>query len=75
MSTEDIEKERSKMEMLIGKIQDDLDELRGFVYLRRNCPSCDLWDQPKAICGKYKTLPPPHVIVEGCDEFKNHIPF
>ncbi len=65
----------TKMEALIGEIQDKLDGLRMFVYERRNCPSCDLWDQVKVECGLYHAVPPPNVIVDGCEKFRNEIPF
>lgn len=46
----------------------------------RTCLSCLYWEEiPMSgrtmICGKFKQTPPPQVIVHGCREWDNDIPF
>jgi len=39
----------------------------------RSCLNCDNWDGSQ--CGKWRMMPPPHVIVNGCKDWEDDIPF
>lgn len=39
------------------------------------CTSCEYWDKPNQKCEKYNMLPPAEVIVTGCVEWVDGIPF
>lgn len=39
------------------------------------CLNCDHWDSVKESCKKYNAVPPPRVIVVGCDDHEIDIPF
>lgn len=41
----------------------------------KTCTNCVDWDKKAEQCGKWKQLPPPSVIVVGCDAHENDIPF
>jgi len=51
--------------------------------LWRSCLNCGYWNDPSIQqnptmplgCAKFKALPPPHVIVHGCSEWFDDIPF
>ena len=40
-----------------------------------NCLNCDRWDKANSICGLAKELPPPEIIVLGCENHQQNIPF
>lgn len=39
------------------------------------CLSCDYWQHKDEFCEKFKARPPADVIVTGCPEFMDDIPF
>jgi hypothetical protein len=39
----------------------------------RCCVNCDFWDKNR--CSKYNAVPPPEVIVHGCRDWEDDIPF
>lgn len=39
------------------------------------CLSCDFWNLVPETCSKFKARPPAEVIVVGCPEFMDNIPF
>lgn len=39
------------------------------------CTNCEHWDKIKQLCTRWKMLPPAEVIVTGCEEWINEIPF
>lgn len=41
----------------------------------RCCLNCMYWDKDKAGCSKFKATPPPHIVVHGCVEHEDDIPF
>lgn len=41
----------------------------------RNCANCDNYNHKAEICAKYNTRPPCQVIVTGCPEWVDSIPF
>lgn len=41
----------------------------------RHCANCDLYNHKAEICTKYGTRPPCRVIVVGCPEWEDEIPF
>lgn len=48
--------------------------------LFRTCANCEYWregppDNPVQICGKYNMRPPTKIIVIGCDDHSDNIPF
>lgn len=41
----------------------------------RSCLTCDFWEQTNEICGMFKQRPPARIIVLGCSEHSDEIPF
>lgn len=41
----------------------------------RCCANCEYFDHQQAWCKRYQAQPPPKVIVVGCEEHLDHIPF
>lgn len=41
----------------------------------RTCINCFHWKESKSLCTKFNALPPPHVILYSCVEWKFEIPF
>lgn len=39
------------------------------------CLNCLNFDKTKSICLTYKATPPPHIIVHGCRDWEDDIPF
>lgn len=39
------------------------------------CTNCEFWDSKTNTCMTYESLPPPDVIVAGCEEWELYIPF
>jgi hypothetical protein len=39
------------------------------------CLNCDHWNREKQWCNKWNVLPPLEVIVVGCEDYENAIPF
>lgn len=45
------------------------------VPFAKTCANCMSYDHDKEICIHYKAKPPCQVIVKGCDEWMDDIPF
>jgi len=43
--------------------------------MTKTCLNCDNWDNIDQLCSLYKTLPPPKVLVVGCENHVDEIPF
>lgn len=41
----------------------------------RSCSNCEHWVNGKEICGKYDARPPVKVIVAGCEDHSDFVPF
>jgi len=41
----------------------------------RSCLNCSEWNKKEDKCNKFKCLPPPEVIVTGCEHHSDIIPF
>lgn len=41
----------------------------------RNCTNCEHWRHTEERCGKWNARPPATVIVTGCDDHSDEIPF
>lgn len=39
------------------------------------CANCEAWDRDNDQCGQYKMRPPVDVIIIGCDQWEQEIPF
>lgn len=39
------------------------------------CLNCDHWNKDKLWCSKWDVLPPLDVIVVGCEDYENDVPF
>ena len=65
----EVEKRKVEEHEAIKKHQDLL--MRTHTW--RTCLNCDNWSQNK--CIKFKAVPPPHVIVNGCKDWEDDIPF
>jgi len=62
--------------MVPNKVEDAIAELKCFLdKYKHDCLSCDHWDDKKDVCNLYKALPPPKIIVNGCEKFDQRIPF
>jgi hypothetical protein len=48
---------------------------RDFDALRKNCVTCEFFDDKQELCTIFKARPPATVIVKGCDRYENEIPF
>ena len=59
-------------ELAYGVVHEHLIRM-GYV---KSCLNCDHWDHEAGTqCLKYKAVPPPKVIVYGCPDWTEHIPF
>lgn len=41
----------------------------------QNCTNCREWNKEQELCNKFKQRPPAHIIVKGCSEHSDNIPF
>lgn len=58
--------------ILAGKMDD--------IGLFRSCMNCEHWiegppNNLQQLCGKYKTRPPTKIIICGCDDHSDNIPY
>ena len=63
----------NKLALLFANFMDE----NGFF---KSCLNCEHWlegppDNKLQICGKYKARPPTNIIVCGCEEHSDNIPF
>lgn len=61
-------------------IRDIADKLRGDITrvletVSKNCVTCEFFDDIKEFCNIHKARPPAHIIVKGCADYANEIPF
>lgn len=57
------------------RIQDSQSLIRALQQLEVNCTTCDHFDQRDDTCKKYNVRPPARVIVEGCADHEEKLPF
>lgn len=57
-----------EIETLIGELKKEVDTIH-------NCTECDGWDQAKEFCMIFKAVPPIRVLVVGCGNFSQSVPF
>ena len=50
-------------------------QLNEVKQLARNCVACASFDIPREICMEHNARPPASVIVIGCDNFSDLVPF
>lgn len=39
------------------------------------CQNCEHWDEQQSQCGKFKMVPPPDIILHGCQEHVDECTF
>ena len=59
----------------VAAIADDLATYLWGKGYGRNCVNCDRWKPKEQQCGLYNALPPAEVIVTGCKDHTDLIPF
>ena len=75
MNIEQLKRE-SDREVTVAKIALEFAEYMRDKGLLRNCINCAHWSGAKTeICGLFKMRPPATVIVTGCNEHTDNIPF
>jgi hypothetical protein len=67
----DIEQRKEAEHEVIKQFQQTL--LHKAVW--RSCLNCDMFSETQGKCTKFNALPPPHVIVNGCKDWEDDIPF
>lgn len=77
MTKEDIEKGKLDIDRMgsLHKLAKAFHDLGFF----RNCLNCDQWQKnyttKEQRCGKFQAMPPPEVLVVGCEHHSDLIPF
>lgn len=72
--------DKQAREAMIAKIAKDIGERLADDGYFKNCYNCEHWiegppDNRQQICGMFKKRPPTHIIVSGCPEHSDNIPF
>lgn len=69
---------RQDSRMRANPVQTIADDLGLYLWNKgygRNCVNCDNWKTKEQLCGKFNASPPAEVIVVGCPEHTDLIPF
>lgn len=68
--------------MSIDLSQENMRKLANLIVERmsdegyfRTCCNCKAWDEQHEVCKKYNVQPPARVIVKGCEDHSDNIPF
>lgn len=78
MKTRDIATMREweqKREKLLNELGISFVELMVREGWFRSCLNCEFWQDKEEVCRKWKVRPPAKVIVTGCEDHSDEIPF
>lgn len=65
----------SRHKKLSAELQLEMQDFAVRVGMWKTCLNCIEWDKASEGCGKFRAVPPPHIIVSGCPDHDDDIPF